>query len=43
VYDNEKEFIPLFKKNGFSSVILNDPENKRYSIDSKETILVAIK
>ncbi|MHB8336127.1 MAG: class I SAM-dependent methyltransferase [Ignavibacteriaceae bacterium] len=43
VYDNQKEFIPLFKKHGFSSVTLHDPDKNIYDINSKETILVAIK
>jgi len=43
IYDNDTEFIPLFKNNGFSSVTLFDPDNDQHTIDSKETILVAIK
>lgn len=43
VYDNEKEFIPMFKENGFSKVTLYDPDKNEFDIESKETILVAIK
>lgn len=43
VYDNQSEFIPLFKRNGFKEVILIDPDKSIFDINSKETILVATK
>ena len=43
VYDNQSEFIPLFKRNGFKDVVLIDPDKSFFDINSKETILIATK
>lgn len=43
VYDNQSEFIPLFKRNGFKDVVLIDPDKSVFDINSKETILIATK
>jgi ubiquinone/menaquinone biosynthesis C-methylase UbiE len=43
IYDNNNEFVPLFKRNGFKDVTLIDPDNSFFDINSKETILIATK
>jgi ubiquinone/menaquinone biosynthesis C-methylase UbiE len=43
VYDNQEEFIPLFKRAGFKEVILKDPDKSVFDLNSKETILLATK
>ena len=44
IYDNENEFIPLFKKNGFKHVVVLDPlTGKAANRNSVETILIAEK
>lgn len=43
IYDNQSELIPLFVKNGFRDVVLIDPDNSVFDINSKETILIASK
>lgn len=44
VYENQSEFIPLFKKHGFSMVELIDPQSGgRVTENSVDTILIATK
>jgi len=44
IYDNDKEFIPLFKNVGFKEVYLIDPiTGKSINSDSVDTILIAKK
>jgi hypothetical protein len=44
IYDNEKEFIPLFQNAGFKSVRLLDPKTGGFvSEESVETLLIAEK
>ena len=44
IYDNDKEFIPIFQNVGFSKVILLDPKTGKYpNENSTETILIATK
>ena len=43
IYDNDKEFIPLFLRNGFSSVKILDPINDKLNEYSSESILIATK
>jgi len=43
IYDNYKELIPLFIRNGFKDVKLIDPDRSNFDINSKETVLIASK
>lgn len=44
IYDNQSEFIPLFKKNGFSQVEIIDPKTGGAVSDaSVDTVLIATK
>lgn len=43
IYDNEKEFIPLFQSVGFREVVLVDPIRVTVDSDTVDTILIAKK